>query len=341
MARNVYLTSYSNNNLSRHEMIEWVNSELLSNLQKIEEMGTGSAYCQLMNLLFPGIIPLKKMLQKALLDVEIDKFIPVEKLVKMRYQDNFEFIQWFKKFFDTNISGESHSNAQPEKVPSTSNLTNGKKMPNVRSFAKNNGRTQVTSTTVGTDNKRENKFTNGRVEHNNPSNTRNRNRNNSLERPMRTLNDRKRFADELKEKNEKLEKLEDQVLFLGQELENAATYNEELEIKVSDLNETSMTYDAQRGYYYNRLKEIEDFCLTLEEDTCAKNVLDILYRHSDEEDESTIRPLSSSMELKMENGAEEDEMCDEMKEQLYLEDNEYENEEKSFTESNPHSSADE
>lgn len=28
--------------------------------------------------------------------------IPVEKLAKGRFQDNFEFVQWFKKFFDAN-----------------------------------------------------------------------------------------------------------------------------------------------------------------------------------------------------------------------------------------------
>ena len=28
--------------------------------------------------------------------------VPVDKLVKGKFQDNFEFIQWFKKFFDAN-----------------------------------------------------------------------------------------------------------------------------------------------------------------------------------------------------------------------------------------------
>jgi len=30
------------------------------------------------------------------------QIIPVEKLSKGRFQDNFEFVQWFKKFFDAN-----------------------------------------------------------------------------------------------------------------------------------------------------------------------------------------------------------------------------------------------
>lgn len=32
--------------------------------------------------------------------------VPVEKLLKAKFQDNFEFLQWFKKFFDANY--ESH-----------------------------------------------------------------------------------------------------------------------------------------------------------------------------------------------------------------------------------------
>ena len=31
--------------------------------------------------------------------------IPVERLVKGKFQDNFEFVQWFKRFFDANYSG--------------------------------------------------------------------------------------------------------------------------------------------------------------------------------------------------------------------------------------------
>ena len=31
--------------------------------------------------------------------------MPVDRLIKGRFQDNFEFLQWFKKFFDANYQG--------------------------------------------------------------------------------------------------------------------------------------------------------------------------------------------------------------------------------------------
>lgn len=36
------------------------------------------------------------------------QIIPVDKLIKGRFQDNFEFIQWFKKFFDANYDGSPY-----------------------------------------------------------------------------------------------------------------------------------------------------------------------------------------------------------------------------------------
>ena len=33
----------------------------------------------------------------------------INKLVKGRFQDNFEFLQWFKKFFDANYDGREYN----------------------------------------------------------------------------------------------------------------------------------------------------------------------------------------------------------------------------------------
>ena len=35
-------------------MLAWVNGNLQSQIAKIEELGTGAAYCQLIDMLFPG-----------------------------------------------------------------------------------------------------------------------------------------------------------------------------------------------------------------------------------------------------------------------------------------------
>lgn len=37
--------------------------------------------------------------------------MPIDKLVKGRFQDNFEFLQWFKKFFDANYKGNDYDAA--------------------------------------------------------------------------------------------------------------------------------------------------------------------------------------------------------------------------------------
>lgn len=40
--------------------------------------------------------------------LRLPQIIPVEKLVKGKFQDNFEFLQWFKKFFDANYDGREY-----------------------------------------------------------------------------------------------------------------------------------------------------------------------------------------------------------------------------------------
>ena len=48
--------------------------------------------------------------------------IQVERLVKGKFQDNFEFCQWFKKFFDANYAGGEYDavNARGGVDPSVS-----------------------------------------------------------------------------------------------------------------------------------------------------------------------------------------------------------------------------
>ncbi|XP_034110756.1 microtubule-associated protein RP/EB family member 1 isoform X7 [Drosophila nasuta] len=124
MAVNVYSTNVTSENLSRHDMLAWVNDCLQSQFTKIEELCTGAAYCQFMDMLFPNSVPVKrvkfrtnleheyiqnfKILQAGFKKMSVDKIIPIDKLIKGRFQDNFEFLQWFKKFFDANYDGRDY-----------------------------------------------------------------------------------------------------------------------------------------------------------------------------------------------------------------------------------------
>ncbi|XP_037102228.1 microtubule-associated protein RP/EB family member 1-like [Syngnathus acus] len=131
MAVNVYSTSVTSENLSRHDMLVWINDSLQMNLTKIEMLCSGAAYCQFMDMLFPGSVPVKKvkfgakleheyihnfkLLQFAFKKMNIDKIIPVDKLVKGKFQDNFEFVQWFKKFFDANYCESEYDPVEARK----------------------------------------------------------------------------------------------------------------------------------------------------------------------------------------------------------------------------------
>jgi len=46
-----------------------------------------------------------KLFQGALTRLKLDKTIPVDRLIKGRFQDNFEFLQWFIKFFESQAPG--------------------------------------------------------------------------------------------------------------------------------------------------------------------------------------------------------------------------------------------
>jgi RP/EB family microtubule-associated protein len=49
-----------------------------------------------------------KILQKAFDSNGITRHIEVQKLVKAKYQDNLEFLQWLKRYFDLNYNGEPY-----------------------------------------------------------------------------------------------------------------------------------------------------------------------------------------------------------------------------------------
>lgn len=108
---------------SRTELLSWINDLLGLSYTKVEQTGSGAAHCQIIDSIYNDV-PLSKVkfntmheydyvanfkvLQNAFAAHGIDKVVPVERLTKLKFQDNLEFLQWIKKYWDSHFPGGSY-----------------------------------------------------------------------------------------------------------------------------------------------------------------------------------------------------------------------------------------
>ena len=106
--------------VGRKEILDWLNRTLHLNLTKIEETAFGGVAIQLVDIMYPGQVPIHKVnwsakqsfefvgnykiLQSTMAKLKIDRYVDVDKLIKGKYQDNLEFMQWMKRFFEMSVS---------------------------------------------------------------------------------------------------------------------------------------------------------------------------------------------------------------------------------------------
>lgn len=110
--------------VGRGELLSWINDFFQLQLTKVEQCATGAVYCQIIDAIYPGTVPMSKVkwgakhdyefvenykvLQQAFQKNDIKRYIDVDKLVKAKYQDNLEFLQWMKRFFDIKYNGQEY-----------------------------------------------------------------------------------------------------------------------------------------------------------------------------------------------------------------------------------------
>lgn len=106
-------------NMSRYKMLQWVNGLVQGRYTRIEDLCSGVAYCRMFALIFPDCIQLKRvkinpkldheyvhnlrLLQDAFNRIHLDKVVPIDRLIPGRFKHNFEFVQWFQKFYDSHV----------------------------------------------------------------------------------------------------------------------------------------------------------------------------------------------------------------------------------------------
>ncbi|KAG9031699.1 hypothetical protein FRB95_002438 [Tulasnella sp. JGI-2019a] len=124
--------------VSPAELLKWLNDLLQINYDKIEQCGTGGAYCQVMDSIY-GDVPMTRVKMdakhgsestanyKVLQDVfkahKVEKLIPFHKLPKCEMQDNLEFLRWLKRFWDVTPQGEGYDPVARRKGAGTNTST--------------------------------------------------------------------------------------------------------------------------------------------------------------------------------------------------------------------------
>ncbi|KAL1203890.1 Microtubule-associated protein RP/EB family member 1B [Cardamine amara subsp. amara] len=115
--------------VGRNEILSWINDRLHLNLSRIEEAASGAVQCQMLDMTFPGVVPMHKVnfeakneyemiqnykvMQEVFTKLKITKPLEVNRLVKGRPLDNLEFLQWLKRFCDSINGGIMNENYNP------------------------------------------------------------------------------------------------------------------------------------------------------------------------------------------------------------------------------------
>ena len=114
--------------VGKNVLLAWLNDFFQAGYTKVEQMSNGAMACQILDAIYPGKVPLGKVnfdaktqpesvanfkvLQGVFDRESITKYVDVSKLLNGKFQDNLEFLQWLKSYFDKNYSGQEYNAAE-------------------------------------------------------------------------------------------------------------------------------------------------------------------------------------------------------------------------------------
>ena len=103
--------------VDRKDLLLFINSTLQLNLHRIEDTASGCVACQLLDIMYPNVVPMNKIswtahknfecvanyqiLQYCFKKLQIDRHIAVDRLISGKRLDNLEFMQWFKRHYES------------------------------------------------------------------------------------------------------------------------------------------------------------------------------------------------------------------------------------------------
>lgn len=108
--------------VGRLALLQWLNGILRADYTRIQECSDGIAYCQLIDIAFPGKVPLSKLefnprskadkernmavFQRSLLKLGIDRSIDASSIASGNFSDNNELLRWLYTFVQLNAPAD-------------------------------------------------------------------------------------------------------------------------------------------------------------------------------------------------------------------------------------------
>jgi len=314
--------------VGKNILIDWLNNFLEINIDKVEQCANGAIYCNLWDALHPGTIPMNrvdftvkheydytknwKLLQNGFQKAGISKVIPVQRLIKARYQDNLEFLQWMYKYSRDTYNGDpdepeydaigrrSKSKGGRDYTGTSSSNTSKKRKSgkeNMRSnrpisaSSRNNNYGFNKSYKSGTQSQR------GSINMNNNNNNNNNNNYNNRRGQGMVVNNRE--LEELRNENKRLTESRDALQIKHDQLQSE---HEELSNVAKDI-------EKERDFYFAKVVAIESVLKQEpdQETTLIKAIYELLYQTEEEhqqnqqqqnqQQQQQQQPVNNDMEI--------------------------------------------
>lgn len=242
--------------VSKAVLLEWLNTMFGLSYSKVEECASGAVYCQILDAIYPGQVPMKtvkwnakneyewvnnfKIAQKVMTSQNVAKPVPIDKLVKGKYQDNLEFLQWFKHFFECRYGGQPYDALGRRALGTGAPAAGGAAKPAARPAAAAPAAARKPATATTTTSAA------------------------AAKRPVAaasTATAKKAVGG-------------------GAKSEEKAG----LAAQIAELEEQLVAFEKERDFYFGKLREVEIFCQNAEGDEFSKEkVVAILYKTDDGE----------------------------------------------------------
>jgi len=274
--------------VGRIELLNWLNSTFGFSYTKVEQCCSGAAYCQILDAIYPGEVALHrvkfqanleyqwvanfKVLQSAFDKVGLKKYIDIQKLTRGRYQDNLEFLQWFKRYYDLEYNPNSNYNAVERRAQCAARISQATpaqrpSRPRVEVAASARPAKAVARTKAAKP--RASLMPSGAPVRKQPLHQRNSKGNETLHNMRAEVTKQQKEIAALQSKVKKMEKEE-----------------REKEAGMSHLRVIAQGLEQERDFYFQKLQEVEKLFQDKDEsDPFVASVLNVLYSDGQEEAE--------------------------------------------------------